>query len=165
MSVIEFAPKGHFSIRQFSLVENGVPIGEIDCGGMREQATIAIGGASFIAAREGILTGKLYLEADGARLASAERLSAWRGGFTVRAGAATYALKSASWLGRAFVLTENDATIGSIARQGFFSRKSKADLPDKLAPGLKAFLIWLVISVWQRQATIAATTAAKTSVR
>jgi hypothetical protein len=51
-------------------------------------------------------------------------------------------------------LTENAVPIGTIAPQGFFGRKAKAELPDELAPELKAFLIWLVILIWQRQVMI-----------
>ena len=44
------------------------------------------------------------------------------------------------------------ATFGSIAPLGLFRRKAKADLPDDLALEIKAFLIWLVVVMWKRQA-------------
>jgi len=150
MSVLEFSPKSLFSMRNYRIVQDGGPVGEIDCGRVREGATITIGGTSYTASREGLLSGAYHLEAAGNRLASAEWARAHRR-FTVQAGGRNYALKAASWFGRAFVLTENEVQIGSIARQGFFSRTSKAELPDDLALEVKAFLIWLVILMWQRQ--------------
>jgi hypothetical protein len=151
MSVLEFAPKSFFTMRSYRVFRDGAPIGEIDCGGMREGATISIGGTSYTTAREGLMSGPYYLEANGNRLASAERASAWRGGFTVQAGGRTYLLRAASMFARAFVLTENGVAVGSIARHGFFIVKNKAELPDDMALEVKAFLFWLVILTSQRQ--------------
>jgi hypothetical protein len=150
MSALEFGPKRFFQPRLYSIVRDGAPVGEIDCDRMWQRATITIGNATYSAARQGKMSGAFYLEANGTRLASAERLSAWRGGFTVRAGAATYTLRPASVFGRTFILAENEADIGSIARQSFFGSKSRAELPDNLALEIKAFLIWLVITVRQQ---------------
>lgn len=151
MSLLEFGPKGFFNARHYNIGQNGVPVGEIDCATMRGEATITVGGARYTASRESIMGSAFHLEANGKRLAAAERSSAFRGRFTVQVGARTYSLGVASLFGRAFVLSENGVEIGSIARQGFFNRKSKAELPDELPLEVKAFLIWLVIVMWQRQ--------------
>lgn len=160
MSVLEFAPTGLFKMRHYRITQAGVAMGEIDFRGMRQRAGITIGGATCTAAREGIMSGAYYLEANGTRVASAVNASAFKGGFIVQAGDRTITLTRASAFGRAYALTENGARIGTIAPQGFFSRKSKAELPDDLAPELQAFLIWLVILIWQRQAMIAGMTGA-----
>jgi hypothetical protein len=47
---------------------------------------------------------------------------------------------------------ENGAPVGTIARTGFFRAKRTADLPDDLPLEVQAFLIWLVLLVWRRQA-------------
>jgi hypothetical protein len=148
MSVLEFAPTGIFQMRHYRIAHDG---GAIDCGRMREQATITIGGAFYTAAREGLLSSTYYLQADGNRLASAVVAGALKGGFIVQTGGRTFTLARAPAFGRAFALTENGLPVGSIGRSGFFSRRSKAELPDDLAPAIKAFLIWLIIIVWQRQ--------------
>lgn len=160
MSVLEFAPTGLFQMRRYRITQAGVAVGEIDSRGMRQRATITIGGATYTAAREGMISGAYYLEANGHRLASAVNASAFKGGFIVQADGRTITLARASAFGRAYALTENGTRIGTIAPQGFFSRKSKAELPDDLAPELKAFLIWLVILIWQRQVMIAGMTSA-----
>lgn len=158
MSVLEFGLKGFFTQRTYSLTGNGLPVGVIECSRMWEQATITIGTTSYTAAREGKMSGLFYLEANGIRLASAEKPSSLHRLFTVRAGGRTFSLKAASAFGRAFVFTENDVEIGKIARRGIFSSKSTAELPDDLAVEVQAFLIWLVIIIWRRQTR--ATTAA-----
>jgi hypothetical protein len=155
MSVLEFAPTGIFQMRHYRITQDGVPVGKIDCGRMRGGATITIRDATYTAAREGLMSGAYYLEANGNRLASAVAASAFKGGFVVQAGSRTFTLARASSFGRSFALTENTVPIGKIAPQGFFGRNSKAELPDELAPELKAFLIWLVILIWQRQVMIA----------
>ena len=66
----------------------------------------------------------------------------------MRAGGNTYILKAASAFSGTFSLTESGEEIGSIAPpQGFFSLTITADLPDDVAPEVKAFLIWLVIII------------------
>lgn len=157
MSVLEFAPTSLFQMRHYRIARDGVPIGQIDCRAMREGATITIGDATYSAAREGLMSRAYHLEANGTRLASAVPASALKGGFTVQAGGRTFTLTRASAFGRAFALTENGTPLGTIAPQGFFGRKAKAELPDELAPELKAFLIWLVILIWQRQIMIVGT--------
>jgi hypothetical protein len=77
--------------------------------------------------------------------------------FEVQIGGKDYTLKGASTFGRSFVLTENDREIGSIAPKGFFGRQAKANLPDDLALEARAFLIWLVVVMWKRQAKTAKT--------
>jgi hypothetical protein len=61
------------------------------------------------------MSGAFYLEIDGNRLASAEKPSAFRRLFTVQVGVKSYTLKAESAFGNAFVLTEHDREIGSIA--------------------------------------------------
>lgn len=155
MSLLEFGPRSWFSSRVYGIVQDGTPIGEIDCAWLREQGTIKIGGASYSASREGLMSGAFFLAANGQRLASADKPSALHRLFTVQIGNKTYTLKAASTLGRSFVLTENDREVGSIAPQGFFGRQAKANLPDDLALEARVFLIWLVVVMWKRQAKAA----------
>jgi hypothetical protein len=157
MSVLEFGLKSFFRLRSYGISRDGAPVAEIDCSGMWERATITVGGAGYAAAREGKMSGAFYLEANGVRLASAEKPSAMHRLFTVQVGGRTLTLQAASAFGRAFVLTEHEAQIGSIAPLGWFTRKCKAELPDDLALEIQAFLIWLVIVLWRRQQQAAAT--------
>jgi hypothetical protein len=155
MSLLEFGPRSWFSGRVYGIVQDGTPIGEIDCAWLREQGTIKIGSAGYTASREGLASGAFFLEANGTHLISAEKPSALHRLFTVQIGGRAYTLKGASTFGRAFVLTESDREVGSIAPQGFFGRKAKANLPDDLSLEVRAFLIWLVIIMWKREAKAA----------
>ena len=153
MSLIEFAPKGLFKVREYTLTRGGAEIGRIDFGGIRQPASIVIGDATFHPVRDGVLRKAFHLERDGARLASAAPAGATFRRFTVQAGARTYTLAVTSWLGRSFTLSEDGAPIGTIGRTGFFTAKCKAELPDDLPLEVQAFLIWLVLITWRRQAT------------
>jgi len=155
MSTLEFAPTGFFQMRNYAIARDGVPVGEIQCGRMRTSAAITMNGKSYTGAREGLISGPIYLEGSGQRLASAVVASALKGGFKVEAGGRTFTLARASAWGRSFALTENGVQVGSIVRRGFFSSKSTADFPDNLAPEIQAFLIWLLILIWQRQVMMA----------
>jgi len=153
MSQIEFAPNSLFRINHYTLRRDGAEIGRIDFGGIRQPAAIVIGSATFHPARDGVLKSTFHLDGNGARLASAAPAGASFRRFTVQAGTRTYALAVASWSGRSFTLTENGAAVGTIARSGFFTTKCQANLPDDLPPEVQAFLIWLVLTTWRRQAT------------
>jgi hypothetical protein len=152
MSLIEFAPRSLFAARYYTLKRGGAEIGRIDCGGIRQPASIVIGDATFSPARDGVLRTTYHLEGNGARLASAAPAGAAFRRFTVEAGTRTCTLAVASWSGRRFTLAENGTAVGTIARTGFFTTTCAADLPDDLPLEVQAFLIWLVIIIWRRQA-------------
>ncbi len=160
MSQLEFGPTNFFNTRRCSIARDGVPIGEIERAMIGQNASIAIGGARYAAARENISRGTYYLAAaNGTRLANAEKPYAFERLFTVRFGARTITLRAMAALGRAYVLTENGIDIGSILRRGFFGRKFDAEIPDDLPPELEAFLVWLVLALWRRQLRAGAATA------
>jgi hypothetical protein len=151
MSLLKCGPRSIFSPRNYCIVQNDRLLGDIDwrkTWGPWAHATITIGDASYTASSESLIVGAFYLEANGKRLASAEKPSAFRRLFTVKAGGKTYMLKAASAFSGAFLLTESEEEIGSIVPpHGFFSLAITADLPDDLALEVKAFLVWLVIII------------------
>jgi len=155
MSTLEFFPKRTLSIRHYTLTRDGAEIGQIDCGGVRQPATLTVGGASYNPVSEGVLRTKFHLDADGARIADVELAGTFSRRFIVHAGVKTCTLKVASWFGRSFVLTENEVEVGRIARTGFFTARCWAELPDDLPLSVQAFLIWLVLITWRRQAVTA----------
>ena len=155
MSTLEFFPKRMFSMRHYTLTRDGVEIGQIDCGGVRQPATLTVGGASYNPVSEGVLRTKFHLDGGSARIADIELGGTFFRRFVLHVGAKTYTLKVASWFGRSFVLTENDVDVGRIARTGFFTARCKAELPDDLPLPVQAFLIWLVLITWRRQAVVA----------
>ena len=152
MNILQFGLKSFFRPRTYGIDRQGAPVGEIAFAKRWEGATITIGGTSYTAAREGKMSGALYMEKNGNRLADADKPSARKPLFTVRVGGRTLTLKKASFFARTFALTEGDRQIGSIAPIGWVGRKCKAELPDDLALEIQAFVIWLAI-IMQRRAT------------
>ena len=162
MSTIEFSPSKSYSIRRYTLTRDGAEIGQIDCGGPGGAATIVIGGMTCTPVIDSVLRGKYHLEANGARIASAQAAGFWFRYFNVQAGAKPYILKMASWFGRRFALMENGTELGRIGVTSALSGRCRAELPDHLPPEVQGFLIGLVISTWRRAA--AATVVAGTAV-
>jgi hypothetical protein len=160
MSTLEFFPNRTFSMRLYTLMRDGVEIGQIDCGGARRPAALTVGSASYNPVSEGVLRTKFHLDAGGTRIADVELAGTFFRRFVVHAGAKTCTLKVASWFGRSFILTENDVEVGRIARSGFFTARCRAELPDDLPLPVQAFLIWLVLITWRRQAVTAGIVAA-----
>jgi hypothetical protein len=77
MSTIEFFPSKSYSIRRYTLTRDGVEVGQIDCGGASGTATITIGGVTCTPVTDSVLRGKYHLEANGARIASAQSAGFW----------------------------------------------------------------------------------------
>jgi hypothetical protein len=102
-----------------------------------------------------VLRTKFHLDSGGSRIADAELGGTFFRRFLVHAGAKTYTLKVASWSGRSFALMENEVEVGRIARAGFFTARCRAELPDDLPLPVQAFLIWVVLVTWRRQAVVA----------
>jgi len=165
VSVLVFSPISFFNRRRYIISRDGAKVGEIDCAILGEKAGITIGSASYTAAREGFMSGAFFLAANGNRLVSAEKLSAFHRQFTVRSGSRTFTLSATAAFGRAYEISENEAHAGAITRQSFFSQKFSAELPDDLPLEVKAFLVWLVILLVRRQRRAAAGAAVAASAR
>jgi hypothetical protein len=150
MTVLELSPCGLLS-KTYVISANGSPIGEVDSSAMREQATVKLGDMVYAASRESVLSGAFFLEADGQRLASAEKPSALRSSFNVRIGGKAYVFEQPKKLfARNFVLSDNGREIGSVVTKGLTRSQATATFPDDLPPHGQAFLIWLVIVIWNR---------------
>jgi hypothetical protein len=106
--------------------------------GVLEQGTITIGGTRYLVSREALMSGAFFPEANGKRLVTADKPSAFHRSFTLQVGGKSFTLKAGSAFGRSFVLTQGDQDIGFIAPLGLFGRKAKADLPDDLKLEVRA---------------------------
>jgi len=107
MSMLELVSLGWLSW-DFSVLQNGSPIAEIDISSWREKGVLIVGGSSYNVYREGMMSGQFILELNGIQLASAEKPSALYRSFTVQHGGKTYTLKAAAALRRTFLLLRND---------------------------------------------------------
>ncbi len=156
MTVLDFSPTSALSQNVFNITQNGAPRGQIDRGWTGTRATITIGGASYKAWWEGILSATYYLGANGSGVASAQRASIFHRRVIGRAGARTYTLAVTNLLALAFELAENGSKVGTIVR--YVTREMQAELPDDLPLEVQAFLIWLaelLITGWAFPAIIA----------
>ncbi len=130
MSQLEFGPTNFFNTRRCSIARDGVPIGEIECAMIGQNASIAICGARYAAARENISRGTYYLAAaNGTRLANAEKPYAFERLFTVRFGARTITLRAMAALGRAYVLTEKGSISARSCAAAFSAESSTPRFP------------------------------------
>src|ERR1700728_993627 len=102
MSTLEFFPKRTFSMRRYTLTRDGVEIGQIDCGGVRQPGTLTVGGAGDNPVSGGVLRTKFHVDAAAARIADVETAGINFRRFIVHAGAKPYTLTVPSWLGRNF---------------------------------------------------------------
>ncbi|HNT44891.1 MAG TPA: hypothetical protein PKN85_10520 [Syntrophorhabdaceae bacterium] len=143
-------PGSWFSWKFNILDENDQIIAGIDIRWMREAGELHLGGRSYRLFREGLFGGAFILEEDGMELARAEKPSSLFRSFTVTAKGRAYRLHAASPVGRTFILSENDRTIGVIRPENAFTRKAVIDLPEEIALPVKIFMAWLVFVLWKR---------------
>jgi hypothetical protein len=152
---IEIVPMSWFSWN-FRVLQNESPLAEIDIASWREKGLLAVGGSTYKVYREGLMSGRFVLEANGTEMASAEKPSALRRSFTVRYDDRAYELRAESAFRRTFVLLEQGVQIGSIAPTGLFTRKATVNLPAALPLPVQVFLIWLTLILWKRDSDSAA---------
>lgn len=113
---------------------------------------LTVGGASYDVFREGAFSGRFVLESNGTELASAEKPSAFHRSFTVPFGGKSFRLEAEDAFKRTFLVLEQDRQVGAIVPEGIFTRRATADLPDDMPLPVQAFLIWLTVILWKRDA-------------
>lgn len=128
----------------------------LDLASWRERAEIVIGDVTHRVFREHALSGDFIIEAAGRELARATKPSAFRDTMIVHYGGKDYTLRKRSIWRRAFALMDGERQIGSIAPASAWSRRAAADLPPDWPVPITAFVIWLVIILWKRDAESAA---------
>ena len=140
-------------------MENDRRVAEIKTSSLGENGTLSINGQSCRAYREGVLSGDFFLEYEGQTIARAQKPSAFLNAFNIEYSDRGYSLKKESLIGRSFVLIEGDLEVGSIRPQGLLSRKANVSLPADIPLPVRAFVIWLTILMWKREANSHATAA------
>ena len=131
-------------------------VAALDLASWRERAEIMIGDVTHRVFREHPMSGDFIIAAAGRELARATKPSVFRDTMIVHYGGKDYTLRKPSIWRRAFALMDGDRPIGSIAPESAWSRRATADLPPDWPVPIKAFVIWLVIILWKRDAKSAA---------
>jgi hypothetical protein len=148
-------PKSWYSW-DFSVTDGGRTIAVLDLSCWRERGEIVIQEVTHRVFREGAMSGDFVVERGGRPLASASKPSAWRHTFIVHYNGKEYTVRKPSVWRRGFVLMDGERQIGSLSPESMWTRRATADLPSDWPMPIKAFVIWLVIILWKRDANNAA---------
>jgi len=136
----------------FSLVSGDRTLATLDLSAWREKADILVEDVTHRVFREGVMTGDFVLERGSQVLARATKPSAFRDTIIVHYGRRDFTLRKPSVWRRAFALMDGEREIGAISPESTWTRRATADLSPDLPVPIQAFVIWLVILLWKRDA-------------
>ena len=126
-------------------------VARLDLSSWRERAEIMIGDVTHRTFREHAL-GDFVIEAGGRELARATKPSAFRDTMIVHYGGRDYTLLKPSIWRRTFALLDGERQIGTIEPESAWTRRAIADFASDWPMPIQAFVIWLVIILWKRNA-------------
>lgn len=133
-----------------NVLKEGSPVAEIETMfGWRQKGILRVCGRRYVTFREGLACGTFILTQSSAPLARAMRTHWFSSSFVIEVENRKFDMK-ADFLGRSFTLLENGQEVGSIARQGIFTRRADARFLETLAMSVQVFIIWLAIITWKR---------------
>ena len=141
---VALLPKRWFSW-DYNVMNGDRTLARLDLSCWRERAEI--GDITHRVFRERAMGGDFIIEAAGRELARATKPSAFRHTMIVHYKGKDFTLRKRSVWRRAFVLMDGERQIGAIA-----------DLPPDWPAPITAFVIWLVIILWKRDADASAST-------
>jgi len=124
----------------------------LDCASWRVRGEIVIGDVTHRVFREGAMSGDFIIEAGGRELARATKPSAFRDTIVVHYGRRHFTLRKPSLWRRGFALMDGERQIGAISPESAWTRRATADLPPDVPVPIQAFVVWLVILLWKRDA-------------
>jgi hypothetical protein len=150
MTATAIVPKSWYSW-DFSMTRGDRTLARLDLSSWRERAAITIGDSEHRAYRESAL-GDFVIEHGGQVLARAGKPSAFRNTMIVRHEGREYTLKKKSAWRRAFIVLDGEHEIGSISPTSAWRRDATVDLPAPWPLPLQAFVIWLAVMLWKREA-------------
>jgi hypothetical protein len=131
------------------------PCGEIGLSAWRERGSVTADVQQFRVSRDGWL-GPFVLSGPGGEMARAVKESAFRQRFELTIEGRGYTLERRSLWHREFGPFLGDNQVGSVAPEGWLSRLAQADLPEDMPGWARAFVAWLTLLMWKRDADAAA---------
>lgn len=152
--MIRARPRHLFSWDFDLLLDDGSSIA-LDMGWLREGGRFTWAGTEYQVLREGFWFSDFLLMADGQVLARGTKISLFGRSFAVRLSDRELKLW-ASWFSRRFELIEQDAVVGMVSPDGFFTRSCTGEFPKDLSVPVQVFLLSLVLLMWRRQNNAAA---------
>ena len=153
--MLEAIPR-HWYSWHYDLMEGVTRLAEVRVSSWRDAGQLTVGQNTFRVYGQGLFKGAFRLESNGSILAQAEKPSAFRRWLDIQHQDRHYVLKTVSVFGRKLVLLDGSVEVGSLALRGFFSRRATVNLPEDLSAPLKAFIVWLAVLLWKRDAAAGA---------
>jgi len=148
----------HLFSWDYTLVNDGVPIAELDTSSWREKGRLSVSGTTYRMFRERLFSGAFLLESDGKVLARAEKPGAFTRRIVIDVEGAQLELKPRSIFSRSFQLLQGGVVVGSLSPSGLLSRRIDVELPERLPLPIRAFVVWLNVLLWKRDSNSAGAT-------
>lgn len=153
--MLRAVPKRWFS-SAYKMLDNDTTVAIVDPSLLREAAELTIQGSTYSLYREGLMSGAFILANGGSILARAVKPSALYRSFQVEHGGKQYTLKAESVWSKKFVLSEGGVRVGSVYPERALTRKAVVDFPEEIPLAGRVFMFWLVMILWNRADTAAA---------
>jgi hypothetical protein len=150
--MLEAIPR-HWYSWHYDLMEGVTHLAEVRVSSWRDAGQLTVGQNTFRVYRQGLFKGAFLLESDASILAQAEKPSAFGRSLDIQHQGRHYILKTVSVFGRKLVLLDGSVEIGS---RTIFGRRATVNLPEDLPAPLKAFIVWLAVLLWKRDAATGA---------
>lgn len=142
----------HWYNWDFALQDSRQTLAEFDLSSWRENGTITVDGHAYRVSRQGFASGAFLIEHEGKVLASAVKPSPFRSAFVIDFEGQRYSLRKRSIWTHTFVVFEADTAIGTLTRTGWLTRDTAVDVPSAWPMSMTAFVCWLAILLWKREA-------------
>jgi hypothetical protein len=139
----------------FTLAKDGKSLADIDLSSWREKGNLIVANSPYRVYREGICSGAFVLESNGAVVARAYKPSAWTRRLVIEVGGVQFELKPLSAFTRGFRLLQGEKTIGTLSAARMWNRKMNVELPEDIPLLTRAFVVWLAVLLWRRDAAAA----------
>lgn len=147
-------PKGMFSSVIF-LKQGEETVATIEMTHIREKGILSIGDRVWRMGQKKAYRSDFLLEdADGNITARATQPSAWSDRFVITFGTMEFELKRPSAWKDTFHLSWNGESLGRVERPRVLSRETHITLAKSLPLELRAFVFWLVMTQWNRDAAV-----------
>ncbi|HYC77367.1 MAG TPA: hypothetical protein VEI02_07045 [Planctomycetota bacterium] len=148
----DLVPAGGIFSWAFKLQDGGRDVAVVKPAWFSERAEATADGAPLRFEREG-WRGRFVARGPTGEIASATKRSAWTRDFDVHVGKRVFELRPAGAFSRAFrLLDERGADAGGVRPRGWFGIRSEVTAPPELPPAARAFIAWLAMLMWRRQA-------------
>ena len=159
MGTLKVVPRHWFSWDFTLEAPVGLRWGGVGLSSWRERGSVTVGGQQYKVSRQGFV-GAFVLEGPDGELARAVKESAFKKEFTVAVEGREYTLKPLSSWRREFGLFTADARVGAVTPESWLNRRAEAVLPDDMPGFARAFVVWLTLLMWKRDADAGAVGAA-----